>query len=491
LLSQFEGSDFMFIRPMRRVVRRDQGSPFVPRVRSHSKSLSIEGLEPRLLLYAANGGVWPHRELVTVSFMPDGTDIGGVPNSLISSMNARFPTVDWRKEILRGAQSYAAVSNLNFSLASDDGSAFGSPGGSGTDFNSQGDSNFGDIRIGGFNLDQTLGISMLAPPVNGDTTAGDFFLNSATDWHIGSTFDLYTVAAHEAGHSVGLDHSLTTGAVMFPTYQGVRSGLAADDVTGIQSIYGVRAHDAFDASSPNNVKADATVITSYVDSNKQVSISSLDVTSVSDDDWYKIVTPSGSASTMTVKIQSTNLSLLAPKMTLYKGTTQKATVTGTYNSTISATETISSGQSWFIKVEGADTSVFGTGAYALQINMGTAVQPPVARPNTATAATGEGGFSSPLESDDGFEAASDRPAPAETNVAIATATKHGDAIAKPGVDHSIEFGSADRHHHRNADSKPTSSSGVVTWNAMPAHRTPAVDDLRADDLLDALLPSLI
>src|SRR5262245_15135278 len=165
--------------------------------------IGLETLEPRLLLYAPNGGVWPHPEQVTVSFMPDGTDIGGVPSNLVSRMNARFPTGTWQREVLKGVEAWAANTNLNVSLASDDGSPFGSCGGSGGDCNVQGDSNFGDIRVGGLDLGGALGISMLPPPINGDTTAGDFFLDTSRTWNIGQAFDLNTVSAHEAGHSFG------------------------------------------------------------------------------------------------------------------------------------------------------------------------------------------------------------------------------------------------------------------------------------------------
>src|SRR5215510_6824915 len=82
------------------------------RSRTAKAGLSVESLEPRLLLFAANGGVWPHPELVTVSFMPDGTDVGGVPSNLFSTMNARWPTATWQREVLKGVQAYAANANI-------------------------------------------------------------------------------------------------------------------------------------------------------------------------------------------------------------------------------------------------------------------------------------------------------------------------------------------------------------------------------------------
>uniref|UniRef100_F6VC12 Matrix metallopeptidase 1 n=1 Tax=Callithrix jacchus TaxID=9483 RepID=F6VC12_CALJA len=52
-------------------------------------------------------------------------------------------------------------------------------------------------------------------------------------------YNLYRVAAHELGHSLGLSHSTDIGALMFPSY--TFSGdvqLAQDDINGIQAIYG-------------------------------------------------------------------------------------------------------------------------------------------------------------------------------------------------------------------------------------------------------------
>jgi hypothetical protein len=54
--------------------------------------------------------------------------------------------------------------------------------------------------------------------------------------------DFESVALHEIGHSLGLDHSSDPTAVMYPSISGgtQRRGLAQDDIAGIQSIYGHR-----------------------------------------------------------------------------------------------------------------------------------------------------------------------------------------------------------------------------------------------------------
>jgi peptidoglycan hydrolase-like protein with peptidoglycan-binding domain len=52
-----------------------------------------------------------------------------------------------------------------------------------------------------------------------------------------STIDLITVAAHEFGHALGLDHSSDRGALMFPTYSGPQRFLGQDDINGIRALY--------------------------------------------------------------------------------------------------------------------------------------------------------------------------------------------------------------------------------------------------------------
>ncbi|NXV03950.1 MMP8 collagenase, partial [Cettia cetti] len=54
-------------------------------------------------------------------------------------------------------------------------------------------------------------------------------------------YNLFLVAAHELGHSLGLSHSNVFGALMYPIYMAVDARdyqLHQDDIDGIQALYG-------------------------------------------------------------------------------------------------------------------------------------------------------------------------------------------------------------------------------------------------------------
>lgn len=109
----------------------------------------------------------------------------------------------------------------------------------------------GHIRIGAIFIDGAVGGNVLAhayQPGNetyfgaGGNIAGDVHFDNANAWSDGGgngTIDFYTVALHELGHALGLAHSTVAGSVMEATYAGQRRTLTADDIAGIQAIYGM------------------------------------------------------------------------------------------------------------------------------------------------------------------------------------------------------------------------------------------------------------
>ena len=52
--------------------------------------------------------------------------------------------------------------------------------------------------------------------------------------------NLLAVALHELGHALGLDHSEDTNSIMYAFYDCSKTTLTADDIAGIQAIYGGR-----------------------------------------------------------------------------------------------------------------------------------------------------------------------------------------------------------------------------------------------------------
>jgi len=340
----------------------------------------VEVLESRVVPYALSGGAWPHPQLITISFVPDGTDIGGLSSNLFATFNARWSTQTWENVILKAAQQWAAATNINFQLVPDDGVI------SGGGLYEQGDPGMGDIRIGGYNFGtMDLAGTAYPPQVNNFSIAGDMDFNTAISFNIGTTYDLFSVAMHEFGHAVGLEESNVYGSVMNAAYH-IRTGLGTDDIAGALAIYSAglpRSTDAY--SGLNNSFLTATPValggtTGQVDN--------LNLATAGQAEYFSVVAPASTNGTLTVNVQSAGLSLLAPTVTLYNANDVQignASGAGQYGTTLSVTTTgVSPSQLFYVKVTGADTSAFSTGAYAVTFNFGSGSSPVVPLPDTET-----------------------------------------------------------------------------------------------------------
>jgi hypothetical protein len=367
--------------PRHNTVRNRRRSTIAPRAH-----LCVESLESRLVPYSVSGNAWPHAQLVTLSFVPDGTNVGGSSN-LFASFNSRWATSTWQTQILRAAQVWAQQANLNFAVIGDSGAVIGSGS------YEQGDPTMGDIRIGGYNFNaSTLAAGYLPPPANNYSVAGDIQFNTGQAFNIGSTYDLFTVAVHEFGHALGLYHSSLSTADMYGAYTTNKTALTSDDIAGIQAIYGARRADAYDAAGGDNSFSTAADITSQISSTSLTAlVNNLDITTTSDVDYYTFTAPTGTNGTLSVQVQSSGLSLLSPTLTVYAAdqSTVLASVCGSgqYGATLKATiNGITAGQRFYVKVAGATGSAFGTGAYALGLSFGANAAPTAASPNTQTLA---------------------------------------------------------------------------------------------------------
>ena len=164
---------------------------------------------------------------VTWSLIPTGTACDGGPcTSFADAMPA-----GWQSAVATAFSMWSSVANLNFVQVADDGNPFNGPTSS------------GDIRIGLEIFDGPGGTLAhgFFPPNNGNTAAGDIHFDIAELWKIGfggPGFDIIQVLAHELGHALGLAHTNVPNSLMNPFYSEAFLGPQADDIAGMQFIYG-------------------------------------------------------------------------------------------------------------------------------------------------------------------------------------------------------------------------------------------------------------
>ena len=264
---------------------------------------------------------------------------------------------------------------------------------------------------------------------------------------------------------------------MYPAYNTTKQAVNTDDTSGIRTIYNSRQNDFFDANGTNDSTRTADDISSYIDSNGQLTLSALDSTTpvmigTNDIDWYKITVPASTTGTMVVRMQSTNLSLLAPTLAVYNGA--GTTMLGqqiSYNmgDTVTVTITnVSAGQVYDIRGQGSTTGDSGFGAYGLQVNFGSLTQPPVTAPNTTMAEAADQGGGTLSESTDDAAIVGDIPQDGSAIPGVPTFWVYNDDESTVSEDNGV-VGPAD---NGDGNSDPSDSDGSTTDAPPPDGSTP-------------------
>jgi len=145
-----------------------------------------------------------------------------------SHMTEQLPLALTQSEILRAMATWAAVAQITWL-----------PGVSAT-ANQTVNLLFATGDHGyGYSFDGPGGIlahTFAPPPLSPEPVAGDTHFDDAETWRVGSDFDLFSVALHELGHSLGLAHSDDPTAVMYPYYR-IWTSLQPSDKAAILLLY--------------------------------------------------------------------------------------------------------------------------------------------------------------------------------------------------------------------------------------------------------------
>jgi len=339
------------------------------RHRTNRRLEGFEALEARHLL-TSFGVPWPESTDLTLSFAPDGTQIGSQSSELFRALDNQAPNRTWEEEVLRAFQTWAVNANINVGLVADGGQPLGSLG------LKQGDPRFGDVRIGAFPMaNDVLAVADPYDPFVANTWVGDVFLNSDINFSADSQnagYDLFSVLLHEACHVFGLDHSTDPSSPMFERFHTAEEpSLTAADISRLQALYGARLPDAFDATGSNGTLASATPLSIVTADGRAGRVTAEgDITTLDDVDVYRIVVPDGVQS-LDVRLVAAGSSLLMSRMSLLNAAgdpiASDTSLSPLQNNVHLAIRNAKPGDVYYVKLESGRTDVFGVGSYHLEV----------------------------------------------------------------------------------------------------------------------------
>jgi hypothetical protein len=344
---------------------------------ARASQLRVERLDDRCIP-ATFGVPWVDPRHLTLSLAADGTSTSNGASDLFQSFGAQLPVSIWEGDILLAVQSWAAVANLNVGVIADGSEAFGVA----RDY--QGDSRFGDIRIGGAPMPLST-LALATPPSSflSGTMAGEILFNTSVNL-TGPNYDLYSVALHEVGHALGLSDNSDPTSVMFGSLQTLPSHLSAGDIAAIQALYGTPLSDPNAIPAGTSTPPPATSLlpaTPGVAAGQVPLVAYGDLTTTGSTDAYAFSVPQGYSGPMTVRVRTAGISLLDPTVSLVDPTgTLVATGSGSGpigGEVVLPISAMTPGATYSIQISGA--APFGTGRYTLALSFDTASRVPSTR----------------------------------------------------------------------------------------------------------------
>jgi hypothetical protein len=331
------------------------------------RQLTLEVLEDRTAP-AVFGVPWSDPTHLTLSFAPDGTHIGSQTSSLLATLDAQLPAADWQAVVARAVQTWAGATNLDVGIVPDNGHPFGASGSGGE---GEGNSRFGEIRIGAAPLSPgVLAVAVPHDPFLAGSWSGDIILNSTVNFTQPQT-DLYGVLLHEFGHVFGLGASTDPASVLYQNATWVTTQLAASDVAAIQALYGAPAaspawHHTLQTAAPIRFPSDDGI--PYTGTTPLLAFGNL--AAAGQTDFFSVQTANFTGP-MTFRLQTAGISLLAPELTVYDASGNvlgQAQSTGVLGDTVSVhLDSVTANTAYYISVQSATSGLFAVGRYGLAV----------------------------------------------------------------------------------------------------------------------------
>ena len=337
----------------------------------------FEHLESRIALHS-DDLLFVDLPYLSMSFAPDGTDIGGMQSVLFAELNAIAPTDVWQTAILNAFQAWAQETNGDVGVVPDQGDPFGTPGAL------RRDARFGDVRIGAIPMKPTVYAVSIPRAVESGSWSGDVIFNSSliapnpVNSHllVDNVDELYRVSLHEAGHVFGLPDNMSNQSIM--NYLGIPpetiQSPAADDIDVLHTLSGSRALDDYE---PNDSVHDATKLHSSVGDSFDGSFPAMVYADMGrgDVDVYELNPPDQYTGTITLTVRTDGVSLLQPKFMVtacddaqvLASVTASPQATGgeTLRVTVPVVNCQSGSDKHYVHVAAATGATVGLGGYSL------------------------------------------------------------------------------------------------------------------------------